>query len=78
MIRYLKNLLIALDQLGNTLLGGWPDESISSHCWRIDREQGISWPRKLVDALLFFDKDHCQESYESELERRQLPPSMRE
>lgn len=78
MIRYLKNLLIALDQLGNTLLGGWPDESISSHCWRIEQEQGISWPRKLVDALLFFDKDHCQESYENELERRQFPPSMRE
>lgn len=78
MIRYLKNLLIALDQLVNALLGGWPDESLSSHCWRIEQEQGISWPRKLVDALLFFDKDHCQESYENELERRQLPPSMRE
>lgn len=78
MIRYLKNLLIALDQLVNALLGGWPDESVSSHCWRIEQEKGISWPRKLVDALLFFDKDHCQESYESELERRQLPPSMRE
>lgn len=78
MIRYLKNLLIALDQLFNTILGGWPDESLSSHCWRIEQKKGISWPRKLVDALLFFDKDHCQESYESELERRQLPPSMRE
>lgn len=78
MISYLKNLLIALDQLVNTILGGWPDESLSSQCWRIEQKKGISWPRKLVDALLFFDKDHCQESYESELERRQLPPSMRE
>ena len=78
MIRYLKNLLIALDQLVNTLLGGWPADSVSIHCWRFEQKKVVSWPRKLVYTLLFFDKDHCQESYESELERRQLPPSMRE
>ena len=32
---------------------------------------------QLVNALLFFDDNHCRESYESEIERNQLPPSMR-
>lgn len=38
-----------------------------------------SWPRKVVDALalLFGDKDHCQQSYESERLGRQLPPEER-
>ena len=31
----------------------------------------------LIDAALFFDGNHCRTSYESELERTQLPPSMR-
>lgn len=31
----------------------------------------------LIDAVLFFDGNHCRTSYESELERTQLPPSMR-
>ena len=31
-INYLLNILISLDQLGNTLLGGDPDETISSRC----------------------------------------------
>lgn len=30
MRKYLWNILIALDQLGNTILGGDPDETISS------------------------------------------------
>lgn len=28
--KYLYNILISLDQLGNTILGGDPDETISS------------------------------------------------
>lgn len=30
MKHYLFNILIALDQLGNTLAGGYPDETMSS------------------------------------------------
>ncbi len=77
MWRRLKQVLIAIDQLLNALLGGYADESLSSHCFRLEKEKGIAWPRRLIDGLLFFDKDHCRTSYESELYRRQLPPSMR-
>lgn len=81
-----KHLLIAIDQFFNVLIfmivapnkKAFCDESLSSHAFRIEMERGITWPRKLIDGLLWWDSDHCQESYLSEIERRQLPPSMRE
>lgn len=77
MRRYLKQVLIAFDQLINALLGGWADESLSAHAWRQHLEEKRNWPYLLIDAILFFDGNHCRTSYESELERTQLPPSMR-
>ncbi len=80
-----KQLLIATDQFFNVLLGGifhphiksWADETLSSRCWRASLN-GHDLPRKIVDTLLFFDKNHCQESYESERQGKQLPPECRE
>lgn len=72
-----KNILIAVDQLINTMAGGYPDETFSSRCWRWSKDGKRDWPRKIVDDILFWDKDHCRESYESELLRRQCPPEMR-
>ena len=76
---YGKAVLIALDQLVNALAGGWPDETISSRCWRWELAGKRSWPRRIVDglALLFRDENHCRESYESERLGRQLPPELR-
>lgn len=75
--RYWKQVLIALDQVLNTLFRGYADETLSSRAHR-HALKGNPWPERIINALLFFDKDHCRESYESELNRRQLPPSMRE
>lgn len=77
MRRYLMQVLIAFDQLINALLGGWADESLSAHAWRQHLEGKRNWPYLLIDAVLYFDGNHCRTSYESELERTQLPPSMR-
>ena len=74
---YGKRTLIAVDQLINTLLVGWSDETLSSRCDRWARDGVRAWPRKIVDGLLFWDKDHCRESYESERVGRQLPPELR-
>ena len=74
---YGKNLLIAFDQLFAALFGFPCDETISSRAYRWELDGKRKWPRVLIDALLWFDKDHCKESYESEILRRQLPPSMR-
>ena len=61
-----KQILIAVDQLANTLIGGWADETLSARAWR---EQ---WRiRPLIDTVFFFDPDHCRASFESERLRLQ-------
>ena len=72
-----KAVLIGFDQFLNALGGGWPDETLSSRCWRWHVGKVRHWPRAVVDALFWWDKNHCQESYESERTGRQLPPELR-
>lgn len=61
MRRYIWNILIAIDQLGNALLAGDPDETISSraaknrHKWYWDA---------LCHVLDFLDKNHSTNSIE--------------
>lgn len=75
---YLKNVLIAIDQLANAVLGGEPDETISSRAYRRRIEGSKKWAlvEKTVNTLFFFDKvtlttgetiRHCQLSMLSEL-----------
>jgi hypothetical protein len=72
-----KRILIALDQLVNSICGGWPDEALSSRAYRWEKNGKRAWPRKLIDTLFFLDPNHCRESYESERTGRQLPPELR-
>ena len=72
-----KQVLIAVDQLVNALGGGWADETLSSRAWRWELAGKREWPRRLIDALFFWEPDHCCESYESERRRLQLPPELR-
>ena len=78
MWNYIKNVLIGVDQLLNTVFNGMPDETLSARAYRLDIERGRKWPRFLVDSILFFDKDHCYKSFVSEMERKQFPQSMRD
>ena len=76
-----KQIMIAFDQLCNTIVGGWADETFSARCWRL-RERGRGWRtlQSLIDCVAWVcgDKHHCEESYKSEVEGRQLPPGMRQ
>ncbi len=72
-----KAILIAFDQLFNAMCGGWPDETLSSRAWRWHRDGVRSWPRRLIDALFCWDKNHCMESFRSEKLRLQCPVEMR-
>ena len=45
---YGKRTLIALDQLLNALLGGWPDETFSSRAWRWEKNGIRAWPRRII------------------------------
>lgn len=74
---YLKQVLIAFDQLINAIFKGWADETLSSRAWRHYADGSCKWPKRIIDAALFFDPDHCHKSYLSEIERAQIKPSMR-
>ena len=74
---YWKKVLIALVQLVNAVLAGWPDETMSSRAWRWEQNGVRSWPRRLIDRLFLWEPNHCRESYLSEREGRQLPPELR-
>jgi hypothetical protein len=78
---YFFHILVALSQLGNTLLGGYPDESMSARAWRTGRAGKVpgAFTRPLIDFLFVVitlgrDKHHCRTAYESELRRKQLHP----
>ena len=74
---YGKSILVAVDQLVNALLAGWPDETLSSRAWRWEKDGVRAWPRRLIDRLFFWEEEHCYQSYQSEREGRQLPPELR-
>jgi len=60
--KYIHNILISLDQLVNTLLGGDPDETISS---RVGKNYDNSIIEKMINFLFSSrQKDHCSESIE--------------
>ena len=65
----LKQILIAIDQLANAMIGGWADETLSSRAWRENRMRLVAF----IDCLFFWEKNHCEECYEIEKKRKQLP-----
>lgn len=71
-------VLVALDQLVNTLFGGYADETVSSRSRRAYITGKRKWTINLINLLFFWQNDHCKEAYESEMERNQLPPEMRD
>ncbi len=61
--QYLRNLLISLDQLMNTILGGNPDETLSSRAYHL-KQKGIYWYANIINGIFFWQQDHCEESKE--------------
>lgn len=66
MKRYLWNLLIALDQFANTLLGGFPDETISSRMGKQIAAGKCKLCKLTCWVLDLFEKDHCKNSIEAD------------
>lgn len=52
----------ALSQLANTLIGGMANESLSGRAHRT----GSRW-EKIIDALFWFDKEHCRVAHENDV-----------
>lgn len=84
----IKQFLLAVDQLVNTLIGlivcpfariiFWADESISSMTYRAHRDsKRYGYFMYVINALFFWQVEHCKKAYEAELNGRHLPPEMR-
>lgn len=78
----MKQMLIAFDQLLNTLLfflpgGCWADETLSARSWRCRELPPFTWMQPVIDRLFFFQSAHCKGSYENERLRTQSPPGER-
>lgn len=78
-----KQFALSIDQTVNCFVsvfvgGGWADETFSARCWR-ECKTSSNWnaARRVVDALFWFDPQHCFASYISEFERKQLPREYR-
>lgn len=73
-MHYGLSVAIAVDQLLNALLWGWPDETLSSRAYRMD---GKKWrwtiARRVIDGLFFWQDEHCRQSFESEKAMHHLP-----
>ena len=74
---HFKQILLAFDQLLNTILGGWADESFSARCYR-HRYQNGWYAMMLVVNALFCNHEHCKQAYQSEKKRTQAPVEYRE
>lgn len=66
--RYIWNILIAIDQLGNALLAGDPDETMSSRFGKwLDEPRG-TWRWRIAyficRLLHLLDKGHCEKTIE--------------
>ena len=76
---YFRKLVIWLDQGINVIfMAGYPDETLSAHFYRLDRDKKKSWPKKIVNMLFWWQRDHCYSAYQNEVKLRQFPPEYRD
>ena len=70
----MKQIALAVDQLINTLCGGFADETLSARVWR-NRNNSWYWSfwHKAIDAAFFWQDNHCELSFYAEMYRKQLP-----
>lgn len=77
---YLLRVLIAIDQLVNTLVGGYPDETLSASAY-LGEQQGRIIPRIMRPVIDFlfrpWGREHCRLAFESERNRTQSPEASR-
>ena len=74
----MKQVAIAIDQLLNAIFGGYADETLSARVYR-NRNRSWWWAMwlKIIDCIFFWQKAHCFESHNSELNRLHLPKNYR-
>ncbi len=69
---YFWNVLVSVDQFANTLLGGDPDETMSSRMGKAINEGRCKFCKVVCWVLNKIDKDHCNKSIELDEGSRSL------
>jgi len=65
--RYIWNLLISIDQLCNTILGGYPDETMSSRMGKhLIKKPDCPLCKFLCGLLNKIDPNHCIDAIEKD------------
>jgi len=79
MAKYLVNIFIGVDQLITAILGGWPDETISSYVYRLEKQKKLFGRimRPTIDTIFFWQKNHCEQSMIAERLHLQTTPEFR-
>lgn len=70
-MEWLRNVAISADQFLNTVLRGWPDETLSARCGRLIHRSPYKYWAKLIDALFYYPQgpNHCVNAHKKELLR---------
>jgi hypothetical protein len=72
----LKQVIIAIERLINTLANGWSDETLSARAFRnADKRKSWYYFMRFIDFIFFWQKCHCYCSWVNEIERKNLPSS---
>ena len=74
-MNYFIRVLLGLDQFGNTLIGGEPDETISARAGRLKSKFG--W-KQLACGLDYLQSKHVEEAIEHELDGSQQSVAYKE
>ena len=79
-MEYVRNIAIGFDQLANTILRGYPDETLSARCGRLIHRSPYKYWAMLIDAIFhpFQGPDHCVNAHLKERTRYHFPPDMRD
>jgi hypothetical protein len=82
MKQYLTNILISTNQLVTTVLGGYPDETVSSYIFRLDNRNRLAGRivRPVIDFLFCWQRfpgGHCYLAYLNVTNRYKKAPEYR-
>lgn len=72
---HVLQFLVAVDQVANTLIGGYADETMSA---RVYRNSHYYWYARAARSVLDFvfsprKRDHCRRAFDSEVRRGHYP-----
>ncbi|WP_448980339.1 hypothetical protein [Neisseria sicca] len=78
---YMRNIAIAADQLANAMIAGSPDETVSSRVYRgavlaVHPNRAARMAYRTINALFFWQEDHCRAAYLREKQRAHLPDEL--